>query len=538
MQRFSGWSQGSRIGEREVDGHELCYLWDDFLVRRSPIRRDTVLFEAITPEWLAFCKEQLQFEVDTTVASLLEAKQARESSSVQAEEVFFTPGQIWSIEEINSVHEFYGNIAVALPLSIPDPVPMLDRIFAYLAHYHDALRLHIERVGDRWHQLLTDAYATPPLTWVYATHLAEDEQKKVIDALSLEMQEQLNTLQEYLWHIAYCETSTTRKGTFLFTINHLIYDGVSNDILFRDMSTLIYQALQGKELRLPPKTSSLQQWTRRIAEYLHTSEAREEIQNYWLALPWNKVKAFPLDFPEGCFFDPQSLRTGYGTRASDRVITLELGKTYTQKLLTRVANRYTQPLDLFLTAIALTLTAWSHSSVLAILVQDHARRTMFSDIDLLRTIGFIAHARRLCLDLTATSSPLEALEAVKKQLRQAPNNSHTLEWFWRRGDGKETPEALKRIPEPQIHLNVHGNIYDYDKTRKGLDNFFQPPLLDYPHALRNLVFNCDVLPSRGDVLFTWSYSNSIHRSTTIELLTQQFIETLRDLITLLTPESL
>ena len=530
MQHFSGWSGG----KKEVDGDELCYLWDDFLVRQSPIQRDTVLFDTITPEWLAFCKQHLQFEVDATVVSLQEAKQARESSSLQAtEEVLFTPGQLWLIEEMNSVHKFYCNVVVALPLPIPLPVPVLDRIFAYLAHYHDALRLHIERVDDRWRQFLIEAYETPPFTWVYATHLAEDVQKKVINTLSLEMQEHINTLQGHLWHVTYCETSPQKKGTVLFAINHFICDGISDDILFKDTNTLIRQALQGKELRLPPKTTSFQQWGRRLSEYLYTPEAQAEIQDYWLALPWHKVKPFPLDFPEGRFFDPLSLCTGYGNRASSCSITQELGKTYTQKLLTRVANRSTQPLDLFLTAIAMTLTSWSHASVLPILVQDHARRTMFSDMNLLRTVGFIAHSRRLLLDLTATSSQQEVLEAVKRQLRQAPNNSRTLEWFLRRGDGEEIPEALKRIPEPEIHLNVHGNIYD--TTHNSHDLFFQPPLLEYPLALRNIVFNCDVSPSKGDMLFTWSYSNSVHRSATVEQLTQQFIETLRGLITPLTP---
>jgi hypothetical protein len=220
-------------------------------------------------------------------------------------------------------------------------------------------------------------------------------------------------------------------------------------------------------------------------------------------------------------------------------MTLRLGKTSTQKLMTRVVNRYTQPLDLFLTAMAITLTSWSQASVLAILVHDHARRTIFPDIDLLHTVGFISHSRRVLLDLTATTSPLEALEAVKRQLRQAPNNSRTLEWFVRRGDGEAVPEELKHIPFPEVQLNVHGNIYDNSIVRhKGRDLLFQPPLLEYPQALRNLVFNCDVISSDGDLEFIWSYSHSIHQKTTVELLTLQFIGTLRDLITLLTSERL
>ncbi len=40
------------------------YLWDDFSVVRSPVRAEEgVLWQNVTPEWEAFCKETLGFEI-------------------------------------------------------------------------------------------------------------------------------------------------------------------------------------------------------------------------------------------------------------------------------------------------------------------------------------------------------------------------------------------------------------------------------------------------------------------------------------------
>lgn len=533
FQQFSHWPASLDVPEGEERSARLYYLWDDFVVRHSPVRRDTVLLDTITPAWLTFCQEQLSFEVPETVAGWQAAASAAPEELAHKETVFFTSGQQWLIEELNSVDRFFHNAVIALPLLVPLPLPDFARIIAYLTASHDALRLRIAQVDGRWQQFLLCDDTTLPFTRVSAAHLSEDEQRTVMRTISLEMQQQINTLRGPLWYITYCETSSLHKGHLLFAINHFISDGISNEILFRDVNTLYQQTLRGKELRLPAKTTSFQQLALRLSQYLQTPEAQQELDTYWLSLPWQKARSLPLDFPEALSFDPQSLRAGYGNRASERTITVALGSVYTQSLLNRISNRYTQPLDLCLTALTLTLTAWNHSAALAIFVQDHGRRTIFEDVDLLHTVGYIAHTRRLLLDLTGTASPLEALEAVKKQLRQAPNNGRLLDWFLRRGDDLPIPESLRSLPRAEIHFNLHGNINNPVQENELLDA--QLPMLEYPRSLRNHPLNCDVSFARGDMFFTWSYSESIHLHATVEAIIRQFITTLRNLIALLTP---
>ncbi|HET8913525.1 MAG TPA: hypothetical protein VFN23_18780 [Ktedonobacteraceae bacterium] len=65
IKQFSGWSEGYRHPEQDLDDNDVIYLWDDFTVVRSPIASSTeqVLFDDVTPQWQQFCREILQFNI-------------------------------------------------------------------------------------------------------------------------------------------------------------------------------------------------------------------------------------------------------------------------------------------------------------------------------------------------------------------------------------------------------------------------------------------------------------------------------------------
>jgi hypothetical protein len=64
LRQFADWTEKSEEHEEELTDESVVYLWDDFTVVRSPVIPDKgLLFDTITPEWQAFCKETLQFEI-------------------------------------------------------------------------------------------------------------------------------------------------------------------------------------------------------------------------------------------------------------------------------------------------------------------------------------------------------------------------------------------------------------------------------------------------------------------------------------------
>ncbi|HEU5230659.1 MAG TPA: hypothetical protein VFU49_22745 [Ktedonobacteraceae bacterium] len=63
LRQFSGWAEKREENEEELTDESICYLWDDFIVVKSPVQDKGVIFDAITPEWQEFCTTTLGFEI-------------------------------------------------------------------------------------------------------------------------------------------------------------------------------------------------------------------------------------------------------------------------------------------------------------------------------------------------------------------------------------------------------------------------------------------------------------------------------------------
>ncbi len=63
LRQFSGWQEKRAEGEQELSDETIVYLWDDFTVVRSPIHKESVLFEQVTPQWQEFCTKTLNFSI-------------------------------------------------------------------------------------------------------------------------------------------------------------------------------------------------------------------------------------------------------------------------------------------------------------------------------------------------------------------------------------------------------------------------------------------------------------------------------------------
>jgi hypothetical protein len=63
LRQFSGWKETPAENEPELTDETICYLWDDFTVVRSPVQDKESIFAEVTPEWQAFCQQNLQFAI-------------------------------------------------------------------------------------------------------------------------------------------------------------------------------------------------------------------------------------------------------------------------------------------------------------------------------------------------------------------------------------------------------------------------------------------------------------------------------------------
>lgn len=66
---FSGWTENSENSRRENDSPrqltdaDFLYLQENFVVTDGIFIDENVIFDDVTPEWIAFCKDVLKFEV-------------------------------------------------------------------------------------------------------------------------------------------------------------------------------------------------------------------------------------------------------------------------------------------------------------------------------------------------------------------------------------------------------------------------------------------------------------------------------------------
>jgi hypothetical protein len=77
LRAFEGWTENSKNARKEkkqIDGKEVevareltdndfLFLQENFIVADGILLDENVIFDQVTPKWVAFCKETLKFEV-------------------------------------------------------------------------------------------------------------------------------------------------------------------------------------------------------------------------------------------------------------------------------------------------------------------------------------------------------------------------------------------------------------------------------------------------------------------------------------------
>jgi hypothetical protein len=85
LRQFSGWTEKTPEDGSTLTDEDICFVWDDFTVQaKSPFSEQGIIFDNVTPEWKAFCKDTLNFEIPEDLRYAYEEEEAGDSqSSVQ-----------------------------------------------------------------------------------------------------------------------------------------------------------------------------------------------------------------------------------------------------------------------------------------------------------------------------------------------------------------------------------------------------------------------------------------------------------------------
>lgn len=451
-----------------------------------------------------------------TIARL--AAQASLVASFSAEQVAVTgsapilPGQFWILDMEHGDLNHWNSAQLLEPRQHLD-ANLLERVIRELLLHHDALRVRVVREGSTWRQHIAASEEKTPFAHIDLSVLPPAERVPALEAMAAQLQTTLNLSEGPILRVALFELGEAQR--LLIIVHHLAIDGISWDILLEDLEKAYQQISRGQRMELPAKTTSIKEWGERLALYRNLPAVQEELP-YWLAERWKQAPRLPMDYPEGRARD--TMDTGAYVWAA-------LSAEETQALQEMARTVDISMNEVLLTALLLTLTKWTGKTCLPIHVAHHGREGPFEDVDLSRTVGFLATGYSALLDVGKASSPRDALKLVKKELESIPNRGFGF-GLLRYGDPC-TYEKM-RVLEPELAFDYVGQFSTETQLFKQAAESKGPAMS--PQAKRYYLLFVDMGIANGQLRTRWGYGERIYRRATIEHLAREFEETLRSFV--------
>jgi len=434
-------------------------------------------------------------------------------------DVPLTPIQRWFFEQ-DFVEPSHSNQAVLLEVRQPLEAPLVSQALGHLARYHDALRLRFVRTATGWRQFHATADEPPPFTQVDLSAVPESERRRAIETEAAAIQASLDLSRGPIFRVALIDLGPGTPGRLLFVIHHLAVDGVSWRILMDDFWTVYTQIARAEAVRLPAKTTSFQQWARRLLEHGRSASLRRE-RDYWLELTGRGTRRLPTDH-----------QAGENTMTSARTVLVSLAAAETSALLQEVPKAYqTQINDVLLTALVRAFERWTGEPSLLLDLEGHGREEIVDGVDLSRTVGWFTSVFPVRLELTGITHHGAALKSVKEQLRRIPNRGIGYGLLRYLGGDPQISAQLEALPRADVSFNYLGQFghalpegYPVAPAKESSGP------LSSPRERRLALVEINGGVAEGRLQLAWTYSENIHRRSTIENLAGDFLEALRLLI--------
>jgi non-ribosomal peptide synthase protein (TIGR01720 family) len=429
-----------------------------------------------------------------------------------------TPIQQWFFDQHQPDPQHF-NQALLLEVRQALDLTRLRRAVDQLLEHHDALRLRFTQHDDRWRQINADVETNPVTMQIDLSALPAAHEGPAIEGVAAALQASLNLATGPIVRVASL-TCGMRPGRLLIIIHHLAVDGVSWRVLIEDLQTAYTQLTQGAAIRLPAKTIAFKQWAERLVSYAQSPAVQAELP-YWLARAHSPVPRLPVDDPNGA-----------NTAASARIVTAVLSHQETAALLQEVPTAYhTQINDVLLTALVQTMVSWMGAARLLIDLEGHGREELFDDLDLTRTVGWFTSMFPVLLELESGMSPGTALKAIKEQLRAVPQRGIGYGVLRYLSADAQTRARLHALPRAEVSFNYFGQ-FDQHLGRTALFGLAPESTgpLTSPHGRRSHLLELTGRIVAGQLHLNWIYSAQIHQRTTIERLSERFVQILQALI--------
>ena len=453
------------------------------------------------------------------------ARPAADAGPVSGE-LPLTPIQHWFLGTDSPRPEHFNQSVLVELDRDPDPRALRAALRALLVH-HDALRTRFTRRADgtvRQYCPPPDESGPDPLREVDLSGLGEDERQAAEEAAMAEANAGFVLDRGPLLAARLLHPGPGSRPSLFLTVHHLVVDGVSWRVLLEDLETAYRQVLGGDPADLGARTTSVRDWSRRLAEHTTAGGFDAELP-HWQAVAADCAAGIPVDSEGG------------NTVAAMRSVTVTLDRERTTALLQQVPEVYrTRVDDVLLSALGRVLAEWTGRRRIAVDLEGHGREEHLLDgVDLSRTVGWFTTMFPVALNIPGDvpgGGWGETLKSVKEQLRAVP--AQGIGYGALRHLAADSP--LADAAEPRISFNYLGQ-FDWSDAggttgddalvrtvRGGLGG---DAAADSPRAhLLDIVGRVE----RRCLEITWYYGSGTHSEETVSRLAGEMLRALEDIV--------
>ncbi|WP_429932808.1 amino acid adenylation domain-containing protein [Agrobacterium vitis] len=417
------------------------------------------------------------------------------------------PAQHWFFEQ-NYPDIAHWNQALVLKPGRVINEKTLQNAMDLLHQTHDALRGRFYQQNGQWRQSVTELEGAPPLR---STRCTATEADAVLLSEANALQRRFDLTDGPLWG-ATLVTIDGCEQRLLIAAHHLVIDGVSWRILLDDLQTCLAAIEAGLEMNLPPRTTGIDSWVRRLKD----SAVFDGEKDHWRTITEAKTAAIPTD------------RSGSNCAGDTDIIDLTIDPDLTGRLLRDVPSCY--PIDaeeVMLAALYNAIRDWTGHDRLRLILESHGRADLFEGVDLSRTVGWFTGLYPVLFDVTGRDTRTTLL-SVKESLRRVAND----------GIGYGVLKYLKGVALPrlediaEIRFNYLGQTDTLFSGDALLSRATEPS--GDPRGARNsrgVLLDINAIVSGGHLRIRLAYSRQIHDRQTMEKLAaglQNHLESLVD----------
>jgi amino acid adenylation domain-containing protein/non-ribosomal peptide synthase protein (TIGR01720 family) len=522
------------VAPRTATEQTLADIWAEVL-GVEPVGVDSNFFElggdSVLSIQLVFRARKAGFVLTTkdiffnqTVAELASVVTAAHSEHADREPVIgsvpLTPIQHWFFRTrpVNP-HHFTQSMVVELRDDVD--YQNLERALEVLLVHHDALRMRFELRDGHWRQHNDPPGPTKVLRIIDLSHLADEDRSATMESVADDIHASFDLREGPLLKAALFTFGAGRACYLFLAAHHLVIDTFSWRILLEDLDTTYQRVTHREDLQLEAKTTSYQNWAKRLGEVVAKGSFDHELDHWADAL---EAPQLPVDLDAG------------ESGAWSRAVSVSLHVEDTEALLRLAPAVYrTRINDVLLSGLAWTLCRWTGESRVSIDLEGHGREEVLDGVDLSRTVGWFTTMFPVVLTVPdgALSRWRDLIRAVRQQLRAVPHNGFGFGALRYLG----TPAVRQRLalagPGPQIAFNYLGQWEPMSDEHRSSDHRLYravhgsigqpgdsadpgPHLLEVVGAVQD-----------GQLRFSWLFRPDRHHHTTVQAIAESFADALK-----------